>query len=66
MFPGYPRIRIKSQPKALSIGRKKTSELRKDWTFPTLSLAKTLISRLAVVRVCPEKESEWTRHKHPT
>ena len=45
---------------------KTTSELRKDWTFPTLFLAKTLISHLAVVRACPEKKSEWTRHKHPT
>ncbi len=45
---------------------KTTPQLRKDWTFPTLFSAKTLISRLAVVRACPEKRSEWTKYKHPT
>ncbi len=44
--------------KALSRGRKKTSELGKDLSFLTLFLAKTPISGLAVVRACTEKRSE--------
>ncbi len=59
-------IKILSQTNTNYIGRPST---KRDYTNSSeccIVNPKTLISRLAVVRACPEKRSEWTKYKHPT